>query len=141
MLEKIKSTFDRGLATVSVKSESMVEISRIKAQIQGLQKQQTTMISRLGEEMYAMWKSNEMDRERFEQLCGEISGVEKTVEELNRRIEQVRTEEQQLLGTSAPAAGAAPAAAPAQGLFCPACGTKNQPGARFCVNCGGKLGE
>ena len=54
MLEKIKSTFDRGLATVSVKSESMVEISRIKAQIQGLHKQQTTMISRLGEEMYAM---------------------------------------------------------------------------------------
>ena len=39
MLEKLKNTFDRGIATVSVKSESMVEMSRIKAQIQNLQRQ------------------------------------------------------------------------------------------------------
>lgn len=133
MLEKLKNTFDRGLATVSVKSESMVEISRIKAQIQSLQKQQAAMTNQLGEEMYAMWKDGELDRERFEQACGQILACEQAIEEQNRRMEQVRMEEQQLLGGQA---------APVQPqMFCPACGTKNQTGARFCTNCGTKIRE
>lgn len=139
MLEKLKSTFDRGIATVSVKSESMVEMSRIKSQIQGLQKQQAALISQLGGEMYEMWKAGTMNRERFEQVCGDISAVEQSIDELNRRMEQVRAEEQQLLGTQ-PAASAQ-AAPQTPGLFCPSCGAKNQAGARFCVNCGSKLGE
>ncbi len=139
MLEKLKNTFDRGIATVSVKSESMVEISRIKAQIQGLQKQQTALIHQLGGEMYEMWKAGTLNRERFEQVCGEICGIEKAIDEQNRRMEQVRAEEKQLLGTQPVATAEAAQAAP--GMFCPACGVKNQAGARFCVSCGNKLVE
>ena len=76
MLGKLKDKLDRGIATVSVKSESMVETSRIKSQIQNYQRQQTTLITQLGNEMYAMWKAGEMNRERFEQVCKEIYGEE-----------------------------------------------------------------
>lgn len=40
-------------------------------------------------------------------------------------------------GAQADAAGGA--AAPAPGAFCSACGTANQPGAKFCCGCGNKL--
>ena len=99
MLGKLKDKLDRGIATVSVKSESMVETSRIKSHIQNYQRQQTTLITQLGNEMYAMWKAGEMNRERFEQVCKEIYGFEQAIAEQNRRIEQIRVEEQQLLGT------------------------------------------
>lgn len=99
MLGKLKDKLDRGIATVSVKSESMVETSRIKSQIQNYQRQQTALITQLGNEMYAMWKAGEMNRERFEQVCKEIYGFEQAIAEQNRRIEQIRIEEQQLLGT------------------------------------------
>ncbi len=99
MLGKLKDKLDRGIATVSVKSESMVETSRIKSQIQNYQRQQTALITQLGNEMYAMWKAGEMNRERFEQDRKEIYGSEQAIAEQNRRIEQIRVEEQQLLGT------------------------------------------
>ncbi len=132
MLEKLKNTFDRGIATVSVKSESMVEMSRIKAQIQNLQRQQTALTAQLGSELYEMWKAGTLDQERIEAVCGEISACEQGIMEQNRRMEQVRREEQQLLGVqpSAP-----------QGLFCPSCGMRNPAGAKFCIGCGTKITE
>ena len=145
MLEKLRSTFDRGIATVSVKSESMVEMSRIKSQIQNLQRQQAALTTQLGGEMYEMWKAGEMNRERFQEVCSEIYACEQAIAEQNRRMEQVRAEEQQLLGTppaAQPAASAQPAAQPqAAGAFCPNCGTQNPDSAKFCVGCGTKLGE
>lgn len=132
MLEKLKNTLDRGIATVSVKSESVVETSRIRAQLLSLQKQRADKVSQLGGEVYEMWNGGVENRERVEQLCGEIRGIERTIDEQDRRLAQVRAEEQQRLGGQ-------PAAQP--DVFCPACGAKNQAGARFCVSCGNRLSE
>lgn len=142
MLEKLKNTFDRGIATVSVKSESMVEMSRIKAQIQNLQRQQAALTTQLGSELYEMWKAGNLDQERIEAVCGEISACEQGVAEQNRRMEQVRKEEQQLLGVQ-PVQQQAPSAQPSaqQGLFCPSCGMQNSVGAKFCISCGTKIIE
>lgn len=142
MLEKLKNTFDRGIATVSVKSESMVEMSRIKAQIQNLQRQQAALTAQLGGELYEMWKAGSVDQERLEAVCGEISACEQGIDEQNRRMEQVRKEEQQLLGVQ-PAQQQASAAQPSasQGLFCPSCGMQNPAGAKFCIGCGTKITE
>ncbi len=169
MLGKLKDKLDRGIATVSVKSESMVETSRIKSQIQNYQRQQTALITQLGNEMYAMWKAGEMNRERFEQVCKEIYGFEQAIAEQNRRIEQIRVEEQQLLGTQpmpippqtpqqmpqqmpaqsqmpqqmsaqqAPGAPVSMQAQPASARLCPACGKPVPADALFCVECGVKL--
>ena len=132
MLEKLKNTFDCGIATVSVKSESMVEMSRIKAQIQNLQRQQTALTAQLGSELYEMWKAGTLDQERIEAVCGEISACEQGIMEQNRRMEQVRREEQQLLGVQP---------VQQQGLFCPSCGMQNSAGAKFCISCGTKIIE
>lgn len=145
MLEKLKNTFDRGIATVSVKSESMVEMSRIKAQIQNLQRQQAALTTQLGGELYEMWKAGDLNHERLEAVCGEIHACEQGIAEQNRRMEQVRKEEQQLLGVQPvrPVQPAQPPAAPSaqQGFFCPSCGMQNPVGAKFCVGCGTRITE
>jgi membrane protease subunit (stomatin/prohibitin family) len=43
-------------------------------------------------------------------------------------------------GGSASTAGAAPAGADAAGVTCSSCGHKNNPGAKFCTECGTKIG-
>ena len=168
MLEKLKNTLDKSIATVSVKSEVLVENSKIKNQIANLERERAQHIIRMGEAMYEMWRSNRFSRETFQQLCQSIHACDEGIAEQNRRLEQLKIEEQQILGTQQPAApqpSAAPQAAqpqqapqpsqapqpqqpqpqaaapqqPAAGVVC-ACGNLNPPGARFCTNCGKRFG-
>lgn len=141
MLERLKSTLDKSIAAVSVKSEVLVENSKIKAQIQNLDRERAALVNKLGVAMYEMWGTNSFSREVFQQMCEAIRACEDGIAEQNRRLEQIKREEQQILGTAqTPRAPAPPQGAPMGGGVVCACGVTNTPDARFCVGCGTKLG-
>ena len=161
MLENMKGALDRGISAVSIKSEAMAETSKVRAQLQNLERERDTLITKLGASMYQMWQTNRFSRETFEEMCKSIRASEEGIEACNRRREEIRQEqERQLAATrlqqtrqeqSAPVqaepveAGQfwdnppqqAQPSAPA-GKVCP-CGNVNPAGARFCTKCGQPL--
>jgi hypothetical protein len=69
------------------------------------------------------------------QLDADIGYRDAIEKEVARRIGQAALEEHQPAASPTREA-APPAASPARGAFCTACGTRNEPDARFCKHCG-----
>ncbi len=129
MLEKLKDTLDKGVAAVSVKSESLVESSRTRTALNTAQKNIQAAIDALGSKFYASWASGQMDMAGLEEECRKIQAMESEAASLRDRLERIKAEESQILG--AQKKPAAPAA-----VFCTNCGKRLEPGTRFCDECG-----
>ena len=158
MLENMKGALDRGISAVSIKSEAMAETSKVRAQLQNLERERDSLITKLGASMYQMWQTNRFSREAFEEMCKSIRASEEGIEACNRRLEEIRQEQERQMEAirlqQAQQAQPAPAqgepveagqfwdnppqpAAPA-GKVCP-CGNVNPAEARFCTKCGQPL--
>lgn len=131
MLEKLKGTFDKSVATVSVKSGTMVEVSKTNIAISNAQKKLESGIKDLGQQLFSAWKEGPLELECFEESFQALKDIEVEIETLNKRLEEIKEEEARLLGTQqkqAPVAGS--------GVFCTNCGKNLPSGSRFCDGCG-----
>lgn len=129
MLEKLKGTFDKGVAAVSVKSESIVESSRTRTAMNNAQKSMDTAITALGLKLYNAWLAGSVDMADLEEDCKKIQNIHTEVASLQERLARIKEEESQILGSSKKST-----ASPA--VFCSNCGKKLNAGARFCDECG-----
>ena len=137
MFDSLKDTLNKGVAAVSVKSETLVESSRIKSAISNSQKRMTSEINALGAKFYNSWKAGQASVEAFAGDFAGIQAIEKEIEELNARLEQIKAEEDKILGSAS--RPASPYAAGAPAVYCPRCGKALPPGSRFCDDCGAPL--
>lgn len=136
----------------------MLEYNQTQPEIQRLEGERQALISRLGESMYHMWRTNQFSREAFEALCRDIRRCEEAIDAC--RAAPAAPGPDWGLGAQ-PGSGAQlgsgaqpgpvpqppqapPAAWPDQrptapaGAVCP-CGNRNPAGARFCTKCGQPL--
>ena len=65
MFDNLKDTLNKGVAAVSVKSETLVENSRIKSAISSAQKRMSSEMSELGVKFYNSWKAGQASVEAF----------------------------------------------------------------------------
>ena len=130
MLERLKNTFDKSLAAVSARSESLVESSRIRTAINTSQKAMEDGIRALGGSFYNSWCSGCVNVEALMTECERIHGISEEIESLKLRLEKLKAEESQILG------GQQKAAEAGKPLFCSECGKKLESDARFCDGCG-----
>ncbi len=137
MFDSLRDTLNKGVAAVSVKSETLVESSRVKTAISNAQKQMSSEINALGVKLYNGWKAGEISVEALSGELAGIQGIEKEIEALNQRLEQIKADESKILGQHPAAAPAAPAGAT---VFCSNCGKALPAGSRFCDNCGTPVG-
>lgn len=133
MLEKLKNTLDKGVAAVSVKSESLVESSRTKTAISNARRKKDDELAALGSKVYTAWQAGQFSVELIAEDLNRIQEIEQEIASLNQRLEQIKAEEDRILGT---AQKAAPAPAAAGGGFCSNCGKALAAGTRFCDGCG-----
>lgn len=133
MFDNLKDTLNKGVAAVSVKSETLVESSRIKSAISNAQKRMSGELSDLGSKFYNSWKAGQASVEAFAGELASIQGIEKEIAELNGRLEQIKAEEDRILGAAQKPAAPAPAAG---SIFCTNCGKALPAGSRFCDGCG-----
>ncbi|MBQ9459321.1 MAG: zinc ribbon domain-containing protein [Oscillospiraceae bacterium] len=129
MLEKLKGTFDKSVTAVSVKSETLVESSRVRSQIATAQKNLDAGLAALGSTLYNNWLAGDVQMEALTAECERLKAFADEIEGHKARLEQIKQEESKLLGTKKSAS--APAA-----VFCTNCGAKLSPGTRFCNECG-----
>lgn len=130
MLEKLRGTFDKGIAAVSVKSETLVESSRTKTAMNSAQKKMETQLNELGMKIYQAWKAGERSLESFTAEFESVQAVEQEIASLNSYLEELRREENRILG------GQKPQPQSAGGCFCTKCGKALPAGSRFCDECG-----
>ena len=128
MLEKFKQTIDKGVATVSVKSNEFIEITKSKTQNATLEKEIDLLKKQLGAAYYSQWKSKLVETSTFEDLCDEIKTKEETIGSNLEKIETLQRENEQILGTQSQ-----------NGTVICACGKVNSSAAKFCLSCGHKL--
>ncbi|BAL00636.1 hypothetical protein OBV_34370 [Oscillibacter valericigenes Sjm18-20] len=137
MLEILKDTFEKSVAAVSVKSESIVESSRVRSAISNMQKSMDTDVNALGVKYYNSWLNGSVDTAELEVDCAKIQEIGTEVAALKARLEQIKAEESQILGSQKRSAGANVVSTPQSGfVFCTNCGKKLEAGARFCDECG-----
>ena len=135
MLEKLRSTFDKGLATVSAKSESLAESSRVKTTIYSSQKRLETELNALAPRIYASWKAGNRSLEEFADDFARIQIIEQEISILQNRLSEIKQEEEARI--QAASADPSPQNDPIPGgFFCGNCGRALPPGSRFCDVCG-----
>ena len=130
MLERLKSTFDKGVTAVSVKSESIVESSRVRMGISNAQRSMEEAINALGATFYRDWSADTLDIDALKAECERIRGIGNEIENLKLRLEQIKAEEEKLLGMQKKSAESG------NSVFCTKCGKKLDASARFCDECG-----
>ena len=91
----------------------------------------TGEMNELGAKFYASWKAGQASVEAFSGEFASIQGIEQEIAELNARLEQIKAEEDRILG-----AAQKPAAPAAGSIFCTSCGKALAAGSRFCDGCG-----
>ena len=134
VIGKLNDTFDKGLAAVSVKSESLVESSRVRTAIASTQKAMNAAVTELGITFYNSWLAGHVDEEAVEEACKKVQAISAEIESLKARLEQIKLEESQILGSQHKPASVEVAAG--NSVFCSNCGKRLDAGSRFCDECG-----
>ena len=98
--DKMKQTIDKGVATVSVKSTSLIEVNKIKLQITQLKERIDNLKIEAGELLYSNYKGYEVDDETYARIFKEIDSLYEEIKEKEDTIAQIKKEEAEALGTN-----------------------------------------
>lgn len=122
---------NKGIATASAGSKTMLEKNRINTIIKNLENEQAQLINIIGNKIYEYCSANEGDipREVVASICGEIEVRSEQIAEQRKMITMLDVEMSKVKGSPASVGG---------GAVC-SCGHHNNMGARFCSKCGQPL--
>lgn len=134
-IQKIKNSMNRGITTISVKTSSSLEKSKINMHIESLEKEIQSLFHTLGSDAYDLWESGISD---FETLTDKFNSVKQKKAEIDQLIAErdaIDRRDSQILGAAAQNTAAASQAS----IFCPQCGTAYNTPVKFCRKCGCNL--
>lgn len=129
---KVKDGFNKGVATVSTGSKTMIEKSKISTVIKSLEEEKKQLAEILGDKVHQYCLEHaegDIPRAEVSSISSEITAREEQIEIHKKKIEELDAEMNQIIGN---ASGAAVS------NVCQ-CGHTNAPGAKFCAKCGSKL--
>ena len=134
-----KDAFDKSLAAVSIKSESLVESSRVRTAISNTQKSIDAAVTALGIKYYNSWLAGNINQEEIDADCQKIKDLSTECANLKAKLELIKKEEQQLLGEQKKSQVPPSAALSGEYIFCSNCGKRLDSDARFCDECGTQI--
>ncbi len=121
---------------VGDKANDVIETTKLNNKISSEKAAIVDLFKQIGERSYAKYAAGEATDSDNSELFAAIATHSATIREAEEKIKAIKE-----APAAAPAATpeAAPETANASLVICPACGKQNQPEARFCCGCGGKL--
>ncbi len=138
-LQKLKNSVNKGITTISVKTSSTLEKSKIQMHIETLTRELDKLYRDAGEQAYRAWKTGETSPEEISEYFGRIDERLEAIAGLEVELGSIDARDQQILGTK-PEETAKPAPA-AKGVVCPGCGAEYAAPVKFCRKCGRNLQE
>lgn len=133
MFSKFKSTVDRSIAVVSVKTASSVEKSKIKTRIENFNEVAEKLTMEVGGDAYDLYIAGEADFSRLNEKFEAIREKRLEIEKLTEELDSIDERDKQVLGESAKAQAAQ------DSIICPGCGASFTEPVKFCRNCGTKI--
>ena len=134
--QNFKSSVNRGITSISVKTSSSLEKSKIKTHMDSLEAEGQKLLMSIGETAFSVWQSGSMDYQAITELCVALQQKKDEIVKLSEELSSIDARDEQILGTAKQQAAApAPDAQPT----CPSCGAPHDPAAKFCRKCGFKL--
>ena len=117
-----------------------IETSKLQSKANSEKSLAGEELKKIGEFYYNLFASGGEVAPEVLEFCQSARAHYDAAAEAQAEIDRIKAENE-AAKAAATAAAAAPVvpAAPAGGLVCAACGTANNPGVKFCQNCGGKL--
>lgn len=136
--EKFKSSINRSVAAMSVKTSASLEKAKLKAQIDTLTSDVQRMMPAVGEAFYLMWQRGDTDYSRLYEHLEVIRRKKEEIAALNAECAAIDQRNSQIMAAESKVPTASAMVA---GNICPNCAANYAEGAKFCRKCGYKLGE
>ncbi len=131
-MDSFKGSLSKGLTMINVKTSNFMEESKAKTYISTLEKDIATNKMNLGEMIYQRWMEGEAVDEALLPYLQEIKEKYDQIEAQKQSMEQLRIQEQQILGTTQDTNTG-------KVIYCSKCGSTNAANYKFCVKCGNPL--
>lgn len=133
---KWKSSIDRGIAALSIKTSSSLERAKLKTHIDTLNEEIKELKYVVGGLVYEQWVCESQDNEGIQKQLKEIKTKIDEVEKLRQELADLETRERKILGDGKrnfddPDTD--------EQKFCSQCGTGYSGAVNFCRKCGNKL--
>ncbi len=128
---KMKDTLNKGVATVSTGSKTMIEKSKMNSCIKTLEDEIKQLSEIMGMKLYNYCATNpdgDIPRAEFVSFCSEISNRNEQIKQYRAKIAELDAEMNQVTGSTVSNVP----------VTC-SCGQVNSPGAKFCAKCGKQL--
>jgi len=125
-LNKVRYGIGKGVTTASVRSKEVLETTKIKSEIRGLEDRKKASLEELGNILYTMFLKGDLDEERLKSKCGPIAALDAQIKEKEEDLKVVHSKAQEALGKPKPVG------------VC-ACGAELYEGTKFCGKCGKKV--
>ena len=136
--QNIKSAWNRGVTTISVKTSSSLEKSKLKTHIDTLNREVEKETFAVGEATYKLWISGSQDYSSLGTYLLSIKNKLDEIEQLNVQLASIDDRDNQILGNN-PAPEVKEEALPK--YICTNCGTQYDSPFKFCRKCGNKMAE
>lgn len=139
--QKIKSSLNRGVTTISLKTSSSLEKAKIKTHIDSLTTEVERTLNAAGAAAYEIWESGSIDFSPLNEQFAAVQQKRQEIAQLQQEYDGIDARDSQILGNMAPPAPAPAPAEPAGSVTCPNCGSVYAAPVRFCRKCGQRLME
>lgn len=137
--QKFKSTFNRGVTTISVKTSSSLEKAKIKTHIESIEKEMEHLMLEIGKKAYEIWEEDQGDFSLLEEQCLIVKQKKEEIIHLKEEFNFIDERDGQIFGTSTTEDIKEIIPEADDTIICPNCGLKYIQSVRFCKKCGQRL--
>ena len=136
--QKFKSSFNRGVTAISVKTSSSLEKVKIKTHIDSINNEIQRTMTAIGQAAYGIWASGSQDFSSLQEQFALVQQKKEEIQKLQEEYNAIDERDSQILGT---AGGEEPQTVEPKPdeVVCPKCGASCAATAKFCRKCGQNL--
>lgn len=140
-LQKIKSSMNRGVTAISLKTSSTIEKARIKTHIGTIESEVQKMALHIGETAYALWEKEELNVAALEEMLQGIKEKKQEIAALEEELVKIEYRNEQILGaaTASNETISSGQKEEREVRVCSNCGAAYNAPAKFCRKCGTSL--
>ena len=134
LLDTMKSTINKGITTVTIKTSSSVEKAKLNTHISSVGKEVERLKQELGNKMYILWESDGFEIGKIESDLNSIKEKKELIHKLQTQLEELDVQVNSILG-----AQDENKQRECLNFVCSNCGNQYEQKINFCVKCGNKM--
>lgn len=87
----VKNSMEAGLNILSIKSDNLIQIAKIKAEIHSCESEINSFYLKIGKIIYSKYKNSKVTNSTIENYCKSITRLEKKISSLQKEIIDIKT--------------------------------------------------